>query len=46
MSHFEMSGKVDNNEHPSNIPIILVTFEVFHFEISGRDDKDEQPENK
>ena len=39
--HLEISGKDDNDEHPTNIPVISVTLLVFHFEISGKDDNDE-----
>ena len=37
VSQFEISGKVDNNEHSANIWFIQVTWEVFQFEISGKD---------
>ena len=40
-----MSGKNDNEEHPLNIQLILVTLLVFHFDISGKDINDEQPLN-
>ena len=39
--HFEISSKVNNDEHPQNIKFILVTFDVFHFEISGTVNNDE-----
>ena len=35
----------DNEEHPSNIPLKLVSLWVFHLEISGKDNNDEQPQN-
>ena len=43
--HFEISGKFDNDEHPLNIELKLVTLFVFHFEISGKLDNDEHPLN-
>ncbi len=42
VSHFEISGIDFNEEHPENIPPILVTSLVFQFEISGKDINDEQ----
>ena len=38
--HFEISGKLVNDEHPKNNPFILIKLHVFHFEISGKDDKE------
>ena len=35
MFHFQISGKLDNEEHPSKRKLILTTLLVFHFEISG-----------
>ena len=35
-SHFCMPGNTSNEEHPSNIPEILVVFDKFHFEILGK----------
>ena len=45
MFHFEISGKKDNDEHPENISVILITLFVFHFEISGKEVNDEQLKN-
>ena len=45
ISHFEISGKDDKDNQPSNKHFIFLILFVFHFEISGRYDKDEQPEN-
>ena len=38
-----MSGKVNNEEHSSNIPVISISKFVFHFEISGNEINDEHP---
>ena len=45
VSHFDISGNDNNEEHPLNIYFISVTFEVSQFDISGKDDNDEHPQN-
>jgi hypothetical protein len=39
--HFDISGNSSNEEHPPNIPEILLVLDKFHFEISGNDFNDE-----
>ena len=41
--HFEILGKLVNDEHPSKIQHISITVFVFHFEILGQLVKDEHP---
>ena len=40
-----MSGMDFKDEHPENIPNIIVTFFVFHLDISGNKSKDLQSLN-
>ena len=44
--HFEISGKVVNDEQPLKIKLISITLFVFHFQISGKEVKDKHLKNK
>jgi len=46
ISHIEISGNFNRDEHPKNKQFILFILLIFHFEISGNSFKEEHLKNK